>query len=54
VNLLSSPRRVGGHDPAVREFTEGKFVVMATSLGIIKKTELMDTPAAAAASSPSG
>ena len=43
VNLLSLAQ---GESVAtilpVREFTEGKFVVMATSLGIIKKTELME------------
>jgi len=43
VNLLSLAQ---GESVAtilpVREFTEGKFVVMATSLGIIKKTDLME------------
>jgi DNA gyrase subunit A len=43
VNLLSlsAGERVSSILP-VREFTDGKFVVMATSQGVIKKTELMD------------
>ena len=43
VNLLSlAPGESVATILPVREFTEGKFVVMATSLGIIKKTELME------------
>ena len=43
VNLLSlAPGESVATILPVREFTEGKFVVMATSLGIIKKTELIE------------
>jgi DNA gyrase subunit A len=43
VNLLSlSPGETVATILPVREFSEGKFVVMATEQGIIKKTELME------------
>src|SRR5512139_3518086 len=43
VNLLAlSPGEAVATILPVREFTEGKFVVMATSLGIIKKTDVME------------
>ena len=43
VNLLtlSSGERISAILP-VREFTEGKFVVMATAKGVVKKTDLME------------
>ena len=43
VNLLSlsSGERISAILPA-REFTEGKFVVMATAKGVVKKTDLME------------
>src|SRR5262249_55199508 len=43
VNLLNMPKdeKVAGIIP-VREFEEGKFVVMATRKGTIKKTELSE------------
>ena len=43
VNLLnlSSGERISAILP-VRDFTEGKFVVMATAKGVVKKTDLME------------
>ncbi len=43
VNLLSlSPGEQISAILPVREFTEGKFVVMATAKGVVKKTDLME------------
>ena len=39
--ILSSGERISAILP-VREFTEGKFVVMATAKGVVKKTDLME------------